>query len=256
MRGGGHNGPGLGSCDGGLVIDLSRMQGVRVDPAARTAQVAGGCVWGDVDHATHPFGLAAASGIISTTGVGGLTLGGGIGHLSRKCGLSIDNLLSVDMVLADGSYVTADDLQNEDLFWAVRGGGGNFGVVTSFTFRLHPVSTVMAGPIFYAMEDAPAVMKAYERFITTAPEDISGFFAFLVVPPVDMFPASLHMRTVCGVVVLYSQSGADCGTAEADGKLGHSAAGWGWSGPVPGAAEPVRRSIHARTTVVLERRLR
>jgi UDP-N-acetylenolpyruvoylglucosamine reductase len=199
VRGGGHNGPGLGSCDGGLVIDLSRMRGVRVDPAARTAQVAGGCVWGDVDHATHPFGLAAASGIISTTGVGGLTLGGGIGHLSRKYGLSIDNLLSVDVVLADGSFVTANDQQNQDLFWAVRGGGGNFGVVTSFTFRLHPVSTVMAGPIFYALEDAPAVMKAYEQFITTAPEDIGGFFAFMVVPPVDLFPASLHMRTVCGV---------------------------------------------------------
>ena len=176
------------------------MRGVRVDPAARTAQVAGGCVWGDVDHATHPFGLAAASGIISTTGVGGLTLGGGIGHLSRKYGLTIDNLLSVDMVLADGSFVTANDQQNQDLFWAVRGGGGNFGVVTSFTFRLHPVSTVMAGPIFYAVEDAPAVMKAYEQFITTAPEEINGFFAFMVVPPVDLFPASLHMRTVCGVV--------------------------------------------------------
>jgi len=200
VRGGGHNGPGLGSCDGGLVIDLSRMRGVRVDPIGRTAQVAGGCVWGDVDHATHAFGLAAASGIISTTGVGGLTLGGGIGHLSRKYGLSVDNLLSVDMVLADGSYVTANERQNEDLFWAVRGGGGNFGVVTSFTFRLHPVSTVTAGPIFYAIEDAPAVMRAYEEFITTAPEEINGFFAFLVVPPVDLFPASLHMRTVCGVI--------------------------------------------------------
>jgi FAD/FMN-containing dehydrogenase len=200
IRGGGHNGPGLGSCDGGLVIDLSRMRNVRVDPAARTAEVAGGCVWGDVDHATHVFGLAAPSGIIATTGVGGLTLGGGIGHLSRKHGLTIDNLLSVDMVLADGSFVTANDRQNQDLFWAVRGGGGNFGVVTSFTFRLHPVSTVMAGPIFYAVEDAPAVMKAYEQFITTAPEELNGFFAFLVVPPVDLFPAALHMRTVCGVI--------------------------------------------------------
>ncbi len=138
VRGGGHNGPGLGSCDGGMVIDLSRMRGVRVDPAAKTAQVAGGCVWGDVDHATHAFGLAVPSGIVSTTGVGGLTLGGGIGHLSRKYGLTIDNLLSVDMVLADGSFVTADENENQDLFWAVRGGGGNFGVVTSFTFRLHP----------------------------------------------------------------------------------------------------------------------
>src|SRR5271169_2045600 len=153
VRGGGHNGPGLGSCDGGLVIDLSRMRGVRVDPAARTAQVAGGCVWGDVDHATHTFGLAAAAGIISTTGVGGLTLGGGIGHLSRKYGLTIDNLLSADVVLADGSFVTASADKDKDLFWAVRGGGGNYGVVTSFTFRLHPVSTVVAGPIFWPIED-------------------------------------------------------------------------------------------------------
>jgi FAD/FMN-containing dehydrogenase len=200
IRCGGHNGPGLGSCDGGMVIDLSRMKGVKVDPEARTAQVGGGCVWGDVDHATHAFGLAAASGIISTTGVGGLTLGGGIGHLSRKYGLTIDNLLSVDMVLADGSFVTANTQKNQDLFWAVRGGGGNFGVVTSFTFRLHPVHTVMAGPMFWAVEDAPEVMKAYEQFITDAPDELNGFFAFLVVPPVPLFPEALHMRTVCGVV--------------------------------------------------------
>jgi UDP-N-acetylenolpyruvoylglucosamine reductase len=200
VRGGGHNGPGLGSCNDGLVIDLARMRGIRVDPVAKTAQVAGGCTWGDVDHATHAFGLATPSGILSTTGVGGLTLGGGIGHLSRKYGLTIDNLLAVDMVLADGSFVTANAARNEDLFWAVRGGGGNFGVVTQFTFRLHPVSTVMAGPFFYALEDAPAVMRSYEEFIGTAPEEVNGFFAFLTVPPVDLFPASLHLRTVCGVV--------------------------------------------------------
>jgi FAD/FMN-containing dehydrogenase len=200
IRGGGHNGPGLGSCNDGLVIDLSRMRGVRVDPVAKTAQVGGGCVWGEVDHASHAFGLAAASGIISSTGVGGLTLGGGIGHLSRKYGLTIDNLLAVDMVLADGSFVTASNQQNQDLFWAVRGGGGNFGVATSFTFRLHPVDTVMAGPMFWALEDAPAVMRAYEQFITNAPEEISGFFAFMTVPPVGLFPAALHMRKVCAVV--------------------------------------------------------
>ena len=200
IRGGGHNGPGLGSCNDGLVIDLSRMRGVRVNPAAKTAQVAGGCVWGDVDHATHAFGMAAASGIISTTGVGGLTLGGGIGHLSRKYGLTIDNLVEVDVVLADGSFVTASERQHPDLFWAVRGGGGNFGVVTSFTFRLHPVLNVTAGPMFWALEDAPEVMKRYEQFITDAPEEINGFFAFLMVPPVPLFPPELHMRTVCGVV--------------------------------------------------------
>ncbi|HXX28014.1 MAG TPA: FAD-binding oxidoreductase, partial [Terriglobales bacterium] len=142
IRGGGHNGGGLGICDGGLVIDLSRMRSVRVDPGARTVRVEPGCVWGDVDHATHAFGMAVPSGFISTTGVAGLTLGGGIGYLTRRYGLTIDNLLSVDMVLADGSFVSANSSENPDLFWAVRGGGGNFGVVTSFQFRMHPVSTV------------------------------------------------------------------------------------------------------------------
>ena len=200
VRGGGHSGPGLGSCDGGLVIDLSRMRGVRVDSQARTARVAGGCVWGDVDHATHAFGQAVPCGFISSTGVGGLTLGGGLGYLSRSCGLTIDNLLSADVVLADGSVVTADDQQHADLFWALRGGGGNFGVVTSFLFRTHPVHTVTAGPIFWPVEDAPEIMRRFEEFITDAPEEINGFFAFLVVPPVPLFPAELHMRTVCGIV--------------------------------------------------------
>jgi FAD/FMN-containing dehydrogenase len=200
IRGGGHNGPGLGSCDGGLVIDLTRMRGVRVNPAAMTAEVAGGCVWGDVDHATHAFGQAVPCGIISTTGVGGLTLGGGIGYLARSRGLTIDNLLSADMVLADGSFVTASEQQNADLFWAIRGGGGNFGVVTSFKFRTHPVHTVTAGPMFWPIEESPEIMRRFEDYITDAPEEINGFFAFLVVPPVPMFPAELHMRTVCGIV--------------------------------------------------------
>ncbi len=176
------------------------MRGVRVDPVAKTAQVAGGCLWGDVDHATHAFSLAVPSGIISTTGVGGLTLGGGIGHLARKYGLTIDNLLAADVVLADGRLVTASESQNEDLFWALRGGGGNFGVVTSFTFRLNPAHTVMAGPIFWAVEDAPEIMRRYEPFITDAPEDLNGFFAFLTVPPVPLFPQHLHLRKVCGVI--------------------------------------------------------
>src|SRR5262245_37786713 len=152
IRGGGHNGAGLGTCDGGLVIDLSQMKGVRVDPVARTVRVAAGCVWGDVDHATHVFGMATPCGFISTTGVAGLTLGGGIGYLTRRDGLTIDNLLSVDMVLADGRFITANAKENDDLFWAVRGGGGNFGVVTSFEFRLHPVSTVQFGPTFWPLE--------------------------------------------------------------------------------------------------------
>src|SRR6188474_1291648 len=148
IRGGGHNGPGLGSCNDGLVIDLSMLKGVRVDPADRTVRVEPGCTSGDVDHATHVFGLAVPFGIVSTTGVAGLTLGGGSGYLTRKHGLTIDNLLEADVVLADGSFVTASAQENADLFWALRGGGGNFGVVTSFLFRAHPVSMVFAGPIF------------------------------------------------------------------------------------------------------------
>ena len=200
VRGGGHNGGGLGTCDDGLVIDLSPMKGVRVDPAARTVRVQGGCTGGDMDHATHAFGMAAPSGTVSTTGMAGLTLGGGIGHLTRPYGLAIDSLLEVDVVLADGRFVTADEKRHPDLFWAVRGGGGNFGVVTSFKFRLHPVSSVMAGPTFWPIEQTPAVMKAYQEFILEAPEDVSGFFAFLTVPPVPLFPPELHGRQMCAVI--------------------------------------------------------
>jgi FAD/FMN-containing dehydrogenase len=200
IRGGGHNGAGLGTCEGGVVIDLSLMKGVHVDVDARTARVGGGCTWGDVDHATHAFGMAVPSGMISTTGVGGLTLGGGIGHLSRKYGLTIDNLLAVDAVLADGRFVTASEKENQDLFWAVRGGGGNFGVVTSFLFRARPVETVYAGPTFWPLDQAAEVMQRYRQFIVEAPEEVSGFFAFLVVPPAPMFPAHLHNRKMCGIV--------------------------------------------------------
>ncbi len=204
IRGGGHNGAGLGTCDGGLVIDLSLMKGVRVDPTMRTARVAGGCTWGDVDHATNGFGLATPSGILSTTGVGGLTLGGGLGHLTRQTGLAIDNLLEVDMVLADGSFVTCNAKQNTDLFWAVRGGGGNFGVVTSFVFRLHPISTVYAGPMLWPIEQAADVMRFWRDYILQAPSDINGFFAFLCVPPGPPFPEEWRMKNVCGVVWCYT----------------------------------------------------
>ena len=213
VRGGGHNGAGLGICDDGLVVDLSRMRGVRVDPEKRTARVAGGCVWGDVDHATHAFGLATPSGIVSTTGVGGLTLGGGLGHLTRKHGLSIDNLLEVDVVLADGSFVTANEENNEDLFWAVRGGGGNFGAVTSFLFRLHPISTIVGGPTLWPLEQAPEVMRWYRDFITGAPEDLNGFFAFLEVPPGPPFPENLYNKKMCGIVWCYT--GPEAGAEEA-----------------------------------------
>ena len=204
VRCGGHNGGGLGVCDDGLVIDLSRMKGIRVDPGARTVRLDGGCTWGDVDHATHAFGLACPSGIISTTGVGGLTLGGGIGHLSRRFGLTVDNLLGADMVLADGSFVTVGPEQHADLYWAIRGGGGNFGVVTSFEFRLHPVHTVIAGPTVWPYERAADVMRWYREFIPNAPRELSGFFAFLRVPPIPLFSEPLHRKPVCGVVWCYS----------------------------------------------------
>ncbi|HWY41727.1 MAG TPA: FAD-binding oxidoreductase [Chthoniobacterales bacterium] len=200
IRCGGHNAGGLGISDDALVIDLAPIKYTRVDPAAGTVTVGGGCTWGDVDHATHAFGMAVPSGIISTTGVGGLTLGGGIGHLTRKCGLTIDNLLSADVVLADGSFVHASADENSDLFWALRGGGGNFGVVTAFTFKLHKVDTVYAGPMLYELSAAADVMKWYRKFILTAPDDLNGWFAFLTVPPGPPFPEHLHLKKMCGVI--------------------------------------------------------
>jgi FAD/FMN-containing dehydrogenase len=213
IRGGGHNGGGLGTCDGGLVVDLSMMKGVRVDPVARTARVAAGCVWADVDHATHAFGLAVPTGFISSTGVAGLTLGGGIGYLTREYGLTIDNLLSADVVLADGSFVTASEHTHPDLFWALRGGGGNFGVVTSFEFRLHPVKMVYAGPTFWPLEQSVEVMTAYRDFIVKAPESVNGFFAFLTIPPSPMFPEHLHLRKVCGVMWVCTGPAAEAAAA-------------------------------------------
>jgi FAD/FMN-containing dehydrogenase len=204
IRGGGHNAAGLGVWDEALVIDLSPMRYVRVDPKKRTVLAGGGALWGDVDHATHAFGLAVPAGIIATTGVGGLTLGGGIGHLTRQCGLTIDNLLGVDMVLADGRFVTANAKENADLFWAVRGGGGNFGVVTSFLYKAHPIHTDYAGPTLWPLEDAAEVMRWYRDFITKAPDSLNGFFAFLTVPPGPPFPPHLHMKKMCGVVWCYT----------------------------------------------------
>jgi FAD/FMN-containing dehydrogenase len=204
IRGGGHNAGGLGVCEGGLVIDLSLMRYTHVDPHLGTIRVGGGCTWADVDHATHAFGLAVPTGIISTTGVGGLTLGGGLGHLTRKCGLAVDNLLSADVVLADGRYVTTNERQNSDLFWALRGGGGNFGVVTSFVFRAHPIHTDYAGPMLWELDQALEVMKWYRTFITQAPDDINGFFVFLVVPPGPPFPEHFHKKNMCGIIWCYT----------------------------------------------------
>ncbi len=204
VRGGGHNGPGFGTCEDGLVIDLSRMKGIRVDPANKTARVEGGCVWGEVDHATHPFGLAVPSGFIASTGVGGLTLGGGIGYLTRKYGLTIDNLLEVDMVLADGRFITASAEENADLFWAVRGGGGNFGVVTSFLFRGCPVSAIYGGPIFWPLEQAAGLMRFWQDFIVNAPDDMNGWFGFVTVPPAAPFPEEYHLQKMCVIVWCYT----------------------------------------------------
>ncbi len=200
IRSGGHNAAGLGVCDNGLVIDLAGIKYTRVDPTERTVTAGAGCTWGDIDHATHAFGLATPSGIISTTGVGGLTLGGGIGHFTRKCGLTIDNLFSADVVLADGRFVHANADENPDLFWALRGGGGNFGVMTAFTFKLHEIDTVYAGPMLYELSEAAEVMKWYREFIVKAPEDLNGFFAFLTVPPGPPFPEHLHLKKMCGII--------------------------------------------------------
>ena len=200
IRGGGHNGPGFGSCDDGLVVDLSQLKGVRVDPKTRTVRVEPGCTSADVDHATHAFGLAVPFGIVGSTGVAGLTLGGGSGYLTRKHGLTIDNLLEVDMVLADGSFVTASKDAHPDLFWGVRGGGGNFGVVTSFLFQAHPARIVFAGPVFWDARDAKKVMATYRDFIARAPEELGLFVGLKTVPPTDPFPREHWNKRACAVI--------------------------------------------------------
>jgi FAD/FMN-containing dehydrogenase len=211
VRGGGHNGPGLGTVDDGIVIDLSPMHAVDVDPQRRTATVQGGATWGSVDAATHEYGLATPSGVISTTGVGGLTLGGGHGYLSRRYGLTIDNLLEAEVVLADGSVARAAEDENPDLFWALRGGGGNFGIVTSFTFRLHPVRNVICGPTAWPISAMGDVLKWYRDFLPTQDDNLTGFFASMTVPPVDAFPEAFHLHKACAVVWCYlgDPAGAD-----------------------------------------------
>jgi FAD/FMN-containing dehydrogenase len=210
VRGGGHHGAGFGTCDDGMVIDLGRLKGIRVDPVALTVRVEPGCVLADVDHATHPFGLAVPTGIAGTTGISGLTLGGGIGHLTRAFGLTIDSLIEADVVLASGELVTTDLERHPDLFWAIRGGGGNFGIVTSFLFRLHPVSTIVGGPVFWDLDQAADVLRWYRDFIKDAPSQLNGWFAFVTVPPVPPFPEHLHGRKMAAVV-------------------------WCWCGPLEGA---------------------
>jgi FAD/FMN-containing dehydrogenase len=213
IRCGSHNGPGLASVDEGLVVDLSELRGVIVDPEERIAHVLGGTLLGEVDHATQPFGLVAPFGIISTTGVGGLTLGGGVGNLTRTLGLSIDNLVEADVVLADGSFVTANESKEPDLFWALRGGGGNFGVVTRFAFRLSPIPTVVAGPMLWTLDRGAEVLSWYRDFLPDAPDELNAWFGFLTVPPGPPFPEELQLQKVAGILVSWAGDPADADEA-------------------------------------------
>jgi len=233
IRGGGHNGPGLGSVDDGLVIDLSAIKGVRVDPAARTARVGAGCTQGDMDHAAHAFGLAVPAGIISTTGVAGLTLSGGHGYLSRKYGLTIDNLLEADVVLADGSFVVAGKEKNPDLLWALRGGGGNFGVVTSFLFQLHPVGMVFAGPIAWDQKHAEIILKRYRDFLPGAPEELGAFVGLKKIPSSAPFPQELWGQRICLLMSCYVGTEADGKKALAPLLGALPAPHFNWMGTMP-----------------------
>ncbi|MGP3684509.1 FAD-binding oxidoreductase [Streptomyces sp. IBSNAI002] len=205
VRGGGHNVAGTAVCDDGIVIDLSQMRAVAVDPAGRTARVRGGALWSDVDHETQAHGLATTGGIVSHTGVAGLTLGGGIGFLMRRYGLAVDNLLAAEVVTADGDVVRAAADEHPDLFWALRGGGGNFGVVTSFRFALHPLGpTVLAGPVFWAAEDTVDVLRSYRDFAAAAPDELGTVVRLGTVPPLPVIPENLHGRQAIAVACCYS----------------------------------------------------
>ncbi len=207
VRGGGHSGAGLGVGDGALVVDLSLLRSTTVDPAGRTVRADAGCTWGDVDHATVQFGMATPSGFIGSTGVAGLTLGGGIGYLSRRLGLTVDSLLSADVVLADGTFVTASEHSHPDLFWGLRGGGGNFGIVTSFTFRCHDIGehgTIIGGPVLYDFADTAEVMRWYRELLPSLPEELSGWIGLMTIPPAPPFPEELWGRKACGIVWCYT----------------------------------------------------
>lgn len=204
VKSGGHNGAGLSLVDKGLVIDLSEMKAIKINVAEKTGKIQSGNTLAEIDEVTHKYGLTLPSGIIGTTGIGGITLGGGIGYLSRKGGLTIDNLIEVEIVLATGKLVTANASLHPDLFWAIRGGGGNFGIVVSFTFNLLSIKNVYAGPMFWPLEKAKETMEFYDRITHDASNDLYGFFAFLIVPPADPFPEHLHNKNMCGVVWCYT----------------------------------------------------
>ncbi len=225
VRGGGHSVPGYGTCDG-VVLDLGGLRNVNVDPAGRGVRVGGGARLADLDHATHAFGMAVPAGFISTTGIGGLTLGGGVGYLSRRFGLTCDNLVSASVVTADGRLVRASEDENEDLFWALRGGGGNFGVVTSFEFRLHPVDQVVGGPIFFELSAAADVLAFFRDHIRSAPRELGAFVGFQIAPPLPFIPEGRHGEPLCLLVVC-------------------------WTGD-PGRSEEVLRPIRAAGPVVAE----
>ncbi len=210
VRAGGHGVGGHALCDGGLVIDLSPMKGIHVDPQARTARAEAGVLWGELDRETQLFGLATVGGIVSHTGVSGVTLGGGIGWLMRKYGATVDNLLSVDLVTADGELVTASESENPDLFWGVRGGGGNFGIVTSFEYRLHPVGPiVLAGPIFYPLEDAPEVLRFYRELAAAAPDELTTIVELELAPPLPFLPEDVHGKPIVMVGACYAGAPED-----------------------------------------------
>ncbi len=205
IRGGSHSVPGFGTNNGGVVLDLSSMRAIRVDPSNRTARAQGGCTWGDVDNATHEFGLATVGGVVSTTGIAGLTLGGGIGYLTRSRGLTVDNLISADVVTASGELVRASEAEHPDLFWALRGGGGNFGVVTDFEYRLHPVSTIHGGPIFYEGPAARDVLEAFTEYMAgDAPRQLGGFFSWQLGPQVEFIPEDRHGEPMCAIIACWS----------------------------------------------------
>jgi FAD/FMN-containing dehydrogenase len=210
VRSGGHGVGGHSLCEGGLVIDLSPMKGIRVDPAAGSARAQAGVLWGELDRETQVFGLATVGGIVTHTGVAGLTLGGGIGWLMRKHGATVDNLLSVDVVTADGEVLVASEEENSDLFWGIRGGGGNFGIVTSFEYRLHPVGpTVLAGPIFHPLEDAAEVLRFYREFSADAPDELTTIFNLRVAPPLPFLPEHVHGKPIVMVGACYAGAPED-----------------------------------------------